>query len=299
MLSGEGKAEHLEAHGGDLLDDRRVVAVPPAAVDVQVAELVGEHNGLVLVGFAQEGREELDLGIALEHTGEVGDVGRHHAIAALAEFRVELAMCPNLDGDRQRVLLCHWDQNLFHQLDLVGWCRQCRNVVELDASGDGVTKTHVALFTLHHFLPRCPSRPVPFLTASGLVESSVPLQPPSCALTPKAPGIDMSTFLEVLTMQEHAANAANGSSSNAKSWGVEAIRYSGFMVSTQSARYDLAPSAVVGKPAAVRATQTVSQSPLTNGSMRRAERKRLEYSFFSGFQCAASAASKGIFVMTA
>ena len=43
--------EQLEAHPGDLVDDRRVVAVPPAAVDVHIPELLREdaHLGFCLL----------------------------------------------------------------------------------------------------------------------------------------------------------------------------------------------------------------------------------------------------------
>ena len=56
-----------EKHQGDapsptyLADDAGVVAVPPAAVEVEIGELVGEHAGLVLRDARQEGGQEFDL----------------------------------------------------------------------------------------------------------------------------------------------------------------------------------------------------------------------------------------------
>ena len=61
VLRGEGGAEHLESHARRGLDDRRVVAEPPAAVDVQAAKLAREHGELVLVVIREHGEEQLDL----------------------------------------------------------------------------------------------------------------------------------------------------------------------------------------------------------------------------------------------
>jgi hypothetical protein len=52
-----------------LLDDGGVVAVPPAAVEVQVGELVGQHGRLVLADASQERRQEL-------HTARGGSASR-------------------------------------------------------------------------------------------------------------------------------------------------------------------------------------------------------------------------------
>lgn len=48
-----------------LADDAGVVAVPPAAVEVEIGELVGEHAGLVLRDARQEGGQEFDLCVCL------------------------------------------------------------------------------------------------------------------------------------------------------------------------------------------------------------------------------------------
>lgn len=64
----------------DLADDGGVVAVPPAAVEVQVGELVGQHRRLVLRDARQKGGEELDLGVVLAEPPEVPHVGGHHAV---------------------------------------------------------------------------------------------------------------------------------------------------------------------------------------------------------------------------
>mmetsp|Transcript_11688 Transcript_11688/g.29596 ORF Transcript_11688/g.29596 Transcript_11688/m.29596 type:complete len:295 (-) Transcript_11688:2313-3197(-) len=88
------------------------------------------------------------------------------------------------------------------------------------------------------------------------------------------------------------------SSGRTKSCGVDAIKYSGFIVSHQSCKNCRAPCKVVSYPEALRAVSTASLFPASSGSTRHADRKLLEYSFF-GLQCCVSVGSKGIFVMTA
>lgn len=48
-------------HATHLADDAGVVAVPPAAVQVQIGEFIGQHRRLVLRDARQEGGEEFDL----------------------------------------------------------------------------------------------------------------------------------------------------------------------------------------------------------------------------------------------
>eukprot|EP00629_Pelagomonadales_sp_RCC1024_P019280 CAMPEP_0119281980 /NCGR_PEP_ID=MMETSP1329-20130426/25864_1 /TAXON_ID=114041 /ORGANISM="Genus nov. species nov., Strain RCC1024" /LENGTH=137 /DNA_ID=CAMNT_0007282619 /DNA_START=83 /DNA_END=492 /DNA_ORIENTATION=+ len=84
VLRREGRAQHLQAHGRDVADDGRVVAVPPAAVEVDVRELLRQHAGLVLVDAAEEGAQHLEARVRLQQPRQRPRVHALEAVAAAA-----------------------------------------------------------------------------------------------------------------------------------------------------------------------------------------------------------------------
>mmetsp|Transcript_5074 Transcript_5074/g.12451 ORF Transcript_5074/g.12451 Transcript_5074/m.12451 type:complete len:278 (-) Transcript_5074:475-1308(-) len=143
---------------------------------------------------------------------------------------------------------------------------------------------------------------------SSMTLGSSSMAPPSphsasmlerAAMDAKAKGSFMASSLTPVFWRGSIVSEDPLSSGSTKSWGVDAMTYSGCIVSHQSRRNCRAPSRVVSYPDAARASSTTLRFPARSGSTRQADRKCEEYCFGVGLQWLASLGSKGMLVMTA
>ncbi len=81
VLRREAQAEHLDAHAGELVDDRWIVVEPPAAEDVQVAEFAGEHGQFELVFARENGDGEFVFGKLRTQRRQRLQIAQAHAVA--------------------------------------------------------------------------------------------------------------------------------------------------------------------------------------------------------------------------
>ncbi|KAI9919211.1 hypothetical protein PsorP6_011932 [Peronosclerospora sorghi] len=89
VLTRKRRAKDLEPHARELVNDRRVVAVPPTAVQVQVGKLVGHDRHFVLVHAREERGKKLDFGKVAAQVNQHVDVARLDAVARDAVARVD------------------------------------------------------------------------------------------------------------------------------------------------------------------------------------------------------------------
>eukprot|EP00534_Pseudo-nitzschia_fraudulenta_P002252 CAMPEP_0201119482 /NCGR_PEP_ID=MMETSP0850-20130426/3623_1 /ASSEMBLY_ACC=CAM_ASM_000622 /TAXON_ID=183588 /ORGANISM="Pseudo-nitzschia fraudulenta, Strain WWA7" /LENGTH=408 /DNA_ID=CAMNT_0047385211 /DNA_START=838 /DNA_END=2060 /DNA_ORIENTATION=+ len=233
VLGGEGRPEHLDPHRRDLRNDRRVVAEPPAPVQVEVPELRRQDARLVLVGPRQEGRQEADPREAGAQPGQRACVG-DDAVAGLPEAGVH----PPVGTDLRA---------------------QGRVPFRADPREDVRKKVAVLVDDAREFL----------LSGAALVGVAVVVVVASPAVSPrhdfrKGKGFPRGPFVHARRLG--LADASRRSPGRTKSWGVDATGYSGCIVSHQSCGKDRAPSRVFSHPAAASAVSTEARWPASSGS---------------------------------
>mmetsp|Transcript_107447 Transcript_107447/g.314160 ORF Transcript_107447/g.314160 Transcript_107447/m.314160 type:complete len:371 (-) Transcript_107447:162-1274(-) len=117
MLCREGRAKHLDAHAGELVDDGGVVAVPPAPIQMQVPGLLRHDGHLVLVDSTQHRGQELDLREPSAEPLQRADVRARHAIASAAGVQLgrHVAQRSELQRDGEAELLADGGDDLLHE----------------------------------------------------------------------------------------------------------------------------------------------------------------------------------------
>mmetsp|Transcript_5074 Transcript_5074/g.12450 ORF Transcript_5074/g.12450 Transcript_5074/m.12450 type:complete len:344 (-) Transcript_5074:527-1558(-) len=113
MLGGKGRPQHLDAHRCHFPNDGRVVAEPPAAIQVQVPKLGGQDARLVLVGPRQKRRQKPNPRKPRTQARQYPRVGKgYDSVPGLAETRIDLPVGPDLEGDREVPFLADLHQHV-------------------------------------------------------------------------------------------------------------------------------------------------------------------------------------------
>ena len=84
VLRSHAEPQHLDTRACDLLDDAWVVIEPPAAKDVQVAELARQHDRFVVVLAGQDGQQEPVVRICAAEMADAVEIGQPLAVAGVA-----------------------------------------------------------------------------------------------------------------------------------------------------------------------------------------------------------------------